>query len=64
MTSTLNPTSFASSSPSTLRLPWLIALGIAFWFLAAMMVRFIGPFVFIEGSVTLVLTFVFSIPIA
>ena len=64
MTSTPNSTGFASSSLSTLRLPWLIALGVAFWFLAAMMVRFIGPFVFIEGSATLVLTFVFSIPIA
>lgn len=64
MTSAPNQSNFASSSPSTLRVPWLIALGVAFWFLAAMMVRFIGPFVFIEGSVTLVLTFVFSIPIA
>mgnify|MGYP000712831778 CR=1 FL=1 len=42
MTSTPNSAGFASSSPSTLRVPWLIALGVAFWFLAAMMVRFIG----------------------
>lgn len=64
MTRTPNPSDFASSPRSTLRLPWLIALGIAFWFLAAMMVRFLGPFVFVAESGTLVLTFVFSIPLA
>ncbi len=64
MTSTSNQSGFASSSPSTLRVPWLIALGVAFWFLAAMMVRFIGSFVFIEGSITLVLTFALTIPMA
>ena len=64
MTSSPNSTDFSSSSPSTLRLPWVIALGVAFWFLSAMMVRFLGPFVFVEGSITLVFTFVLTIPIA
>lgn len=64
MTTAPNSTGFANSSPSTLRLPRLVAVGIALWFLAAMMVRFIGPFVFVEGSVSLVLTFALTIPLA
>ena len=64
MTTAPNPTDFASSSASTLRLPRLIAVGVALWFLAAMMVRFLGPFVFVEGSITLVLTFAVTILIA
>jgi hypothetical protein len=53
-----------SSSRPALRMPLLIFLGVIFWFIAAMMIRFVGPLVFVPGSVVLPLTFVLSVPIA
>ncbi len=53
-----------TSSRPALRLPVLIALGVAFWFLAAMAFRFLGPFVLVPGSTTLPLVFILTVPIA
>ncbi|WP_102127142.1 DUF5367 family protein [Deinococcus planocerae] len=54
-----------SSPPRpALRLPVLVALGAALWFLAAMMIRFLGPSVFVQGSAALPLVFVLSLPVA
>lgn len=59
-------TTAAASSPSrpALRLPVLVALGVALWFLAALMFRVLGPVVLVPGSVLLPLVFALFIPVA
>lgn len=59
-------TTAAVSSPSRpgLRLPVLVALGIALWLLAAMMFRVLGPVVLVPGSAALPLVFALFIPVA
>lgn len=58
-------TTAASSPPRpVLRLPLLVALGIALWFLAAMAFRFLGPFVLVPGSAALPLVFALFVPVA
>lgn len=64
MTHTLKPNQEQTSATPALRLPWLITLGIFFWFVAAMIIRFVGPYLFIPGSVILAVTFALSIPFA
>lgn len=53
-----------SLSRPPLRLPVFVALGIGFWFLAATMIRVLGPTVFVPGSAALPLVFALSVPIA
>jgi hypothetical protein len=64
MTSTSVPSPVTVSTRTELHLPWIVTLGIGFWFLAAMMVRWFGPTVFVPGSVLLPLTFALTVPIA
>lgn len=46
------------------RLAALAALGIAFWFLAALVVRVLGPYVFTEGNPYRWLMFALSVPLS
>lgn len=46
------------------RLAVLIALGITFWFLAALMVRVLGPYVFTDGNPYRWLMFVLAVPLS
>jgi hypothetical protein len=46
-------------------MPLIFALGVFFWFVAAMAIRFLGPSIFVAGSIVLPVTFfVLSPPIA
>lgn len=67
MTTAPNPSQSAFSAPSqqALNMPLMVALGIFFWFVAAMAIRFLGSSVFVAGSIILPVTFfVLSPPIA
>ncbi|BDP40843.1 hypothetical protein DAETH_08120 [Deinococcus aetherius] len=57
-------TATVSPSRPALRLPLLVALGVALWFLAAMMFRVLGPFVLVPGNAALPLVFALFIPVA
>jgi hypothetical protein len=62
---TASKSSFSASPLASLNMPLIVALGVFFWFVAAMAIRFLGSFVFVSGSIVLPLTFfVFSPPIA
>lgn len=60
MTTVVVPT----PSRHALRVPLLVALGAIFWFLAALVIRFLGPGVFAPGSAVLLLVFALAVPIA
>ena len=51
-----------SASPA-LPLPRLIVLGVFFWFLAAMAIRFFGPSLLVRGSLAPVFVFLATIPL-
>lgn len=46
------------------RLPTLIALGVLFWFVAALFIRFVGPVAFVPGSAGLAGLYAATLPIA
>lgn len=46
------------------RLAALVALGVTFWFLAALLVRVLGPYVFTEGNPYRWLMFVLTVPLS
>ncbi|WP_424952993.1 hypothetical protein [Deinococcus sp.] len=54
----------SSLSRAPMRLPLLAALGVTFWFLAAMTIRFLGPGVFVPGGSLLPLVFLLTLPVA
>ena len=51
-----------SASPA-LPLPRLIMLGVFFWFLAAMAIRFFGPSLLVRGSLAPVFVFLATVPL-
>lgn len=59
---TLPTLSVSEVSRPALRLPQLIGLGVFFWFVAALAIRFVGPWVFVAGSPALPLTFFVASP--
>ena len=52
------------SAGPALPLPRLTLLGVFFWFLAAMAIRFFGPSWLIRGSLPLVFVFLATVPLA
>jgi hypothetical protein len=64
MTGVSDSASFSATPRPTLRLPVLVAIGVFFWLLAAMMIRFLGPTVLVPGSLLLPVAFALGLPIA
>lgn len=54
----------STSSRPAVNLPLFVGIGVVLWFVAAMMIRFLGPAVFVPGSAALPLVFALSIPVA
>lgn len=59
------PLSYPGTSPmSASRQLLLVALGVAFWFAAALFIRVAGPAIFSENNPNLIIIFVLALPVS